>query len=183
MIYFTSDTHFSHDKSFLYEGRNFESPDSMNAEIIKRWNEIVKPEDEIYHLGDVVLSDIESGISALKQLNGKIHIIRGNHDTDKKIKEYKKCPNVVSIDYATEIKYKKWRFFLCHYPAITKTLDDKPNKQGIINLHGHTHQKTNFYNEGNPYVYHVGMDSHDLKPIAIDDIIAEISEKKRELTI
>lgn len=78
------------------------------------------------------------------------------------------------------IKYKKIMFFLSHCPSITRTPDDLPNKQGIINLYGHTHQTTNFYNN-NPYMYHVGMDSHNLEPVELDKIIDEIKIKKTQL--
>lgn len=181
MIYLTSDTHFSHDKDFVYKFRGFDSPTEMNKYIVKKWNEIVNPDDIVYHLGDIVMSDIETGMETFKQLNGQFHIIRGNHDTDTKIEKYRELPNVLSIEYATEIQYRKFRFFLCHYPAITRVLDDKPRKQGIINLHGHTHQETNFRDDNNPYVYHVGMDSHNLLPVSLDDIIEEITKKKEEL--
>lgn len=178
-IWFTSDTHFFHDKEFLFGERGFDTTGDMVEEIIKKWNETIAPDDIVYHLGDVILSDTDRGIEALKRLNGQIHIIRGNHDTDAKIEKYKECSNVVSIEWSTMIKYRKIHFYLSHFPSITRSIDDKPNKQGIINLHGHTHQNTNFLFEDNPYVYHVGMDSHNLTPIKIDDIIEEISSKKQ----
>ena len=43
----------------------------------------------------------------LKRLNGRIHIIIGNHDTDTRIDLYKQCPNVVSVDYSLRLKIKK----------------------------------------------------------------------------
>lgn len=178
-IWFTSDTHFMHNKEFLYDARGFNTPEEMCEEIVKRWNEVVSPEDIVYHLGDVILSDTEKGISFVKKLNGKIHLIRGNHDTDSKVKQYKTCSNIISIEWATMIKYKKRMFYLSHCPSITRTPDDSPNKQGIINLYGHTHQNTNFY-ENNPYMYHVGMDSHNLTPVSIDEILIEINEKIKE---
>ena len=176
MIFFTSDTHFMHNKEFLFIPRGFTNTEDMCKEIVKRWNEVVKPEDEVYHLGDVVLSDIDAGIEFVKQLNGKIHLIRGNHDTDAKVETFKnECPNIISIEWATMIKYKKRYIFLSHCPSVTRTLEDAPNKQGILNFYGHTHQKDNFYS-GNFYMYHVGCDSHNLTPISIDEILEEISE-------
>ena len=179
-IWFTSDSHFSHNKEFLYGTRGFNTVEEMNTEIIKRWNAKVAPNDIVYHLGDIFLSDTETGLSAFKQLNGQFHIIRGNHDTDAKVELLKKCPNIIDIQWATMIKYKKIMFFLSHCPSITRTLDDSENKQGIINLYGHTHQTTNFYND-NPYMYHVGMDSHNLEPVELDKIIDEIKIKKTQL--
>lgn len=180
-IWFTSDTHFYHNKEFLWGGRGFNSPDEMVEKFIQNWNSVVKPNDEVYHLGDVMLNDTEKGIEALKKLNGKIHIIRGNHDTDQRAAAYLECPNVVSVSWGEMIKHKKRMIFLSHAPTIYRTMNDNENKQGIINIHGHTHQKTNFLYEDNPYVYHAGMDSHNLTPVLIDDIIKEIDEKIKVL--
>ena len=77
MIYFTSDTHFCHNRPFLYEPRGFKSIEEHDETIVTNWNSIVKPEDEVYHLGDVMLIDNEKGIKYLKSLNGKIHLILG----------------------------------------------------------------------------------------------------------
>lgn len=180
MIYFTSDTHFGHNKTFLFEKRGFKSIQEHDMQLIKNWNEIVKPEDEVYHLGDVFLGDPENGINCINQLNGKIHIIRGNHCTDAKVERYKDCRNVVSIEWSTMLKIGKKYFYLSHFPSITKTPEDAPNKQGIINLHGHTHQTTNFQEDGNFYIYHVGMDSHDLRPVSIDEIKADILAQREK---
>lgn len=75
MIYLTSDTHFCHNKDFLYEPRGFQSIEEHDEAIVKNWNSIVTPDDEVYHLGDVMLNDNTKGLGYLKQLNGKIHII------------------------------------------------------------------------------------------------------------
>ena len=49
----------------------------------------------------------------------------------------------------------------------------------VINLFGHTHQTTNFYND-NPYMYHVGVDSHDCYPVLLEDILESIKIKRRK---
>ena len=140
MIYFASDLHFCHDKDFVWQARGFESIDEMNAEIIRRWNERVYPDDDVYILGDLTLGDIEEGIRLIAKLNGYLHIMRGNHDTDKKVERYLECPNIVDIKWADMIKYKKNYFFLSHFPMVAKTPDDSESKQDVYNLHGHTHQ-------------------------------------------
>lgn len=75
MIYLTSDTHFCHNKDFLYKPRGFNSIQEHDEQIIKNWNEIITDEDEIYILGDLILNDNEYGLKCLKQLKGKIHVI------------------------------------------------------------------------------------------------------------
>lgn len=180
-IYFTSDTHFCHNKDFCYEPRGFKTIEEMNEKIFNNWNSIVTDEDDIYHLGDVMLNDDTQGMMYLENLKGKIHIIRGNHDTDTRVEKYKQLNNIVEITYATIIKYGKVHLYLCHYPTLTANYDDdKPWHKNLVNLFGHTHQQENFYNN-NPYMYHVGVDSHNCKPIEIEEILEEIRQKKIEL--
>lgn len=181
MVYFTSDLHFCHDKDFVWQARGFESIDEMNAEIVRRWNEVVYPDDDVYILGDLTLGNVEEGLKLIAKLNGYLHIIRGNHDTDTKTSRYLELPNVVSVEFATIYKYKKAIFWLSHYPTITANYDDDlPWAQHMVNLFGHTHQETPFYN-GNPYMYNVGMDAHNCTPISLDDIIANIRAEKCRL--
>ena len=180
-IYFTSDTHFCHNKDFCYEPRGFKTIEEMNEKIFNNWNSIVTDEDDIYHLGDIMLNDDTQGMMYLENLKGKIHIIRGNHDTDTRVERYKQLDNIIEITYATIIKYGKVHLYLCHYPTLTANYDDdKPWHKNLVNLFGHTHQQENFYNN-NPYMYHVGVDSHNCKPIEIEEILEEIRQKKIEL--
>lgn len=181
MVFFTSDLHFCHDKDFVWQARGFKSIDEMNAEIVRRWNERVMPDDDVYVLGDLTLGDVEEGLRLIAKLNGYLHIIRGNHDTDTKASRYLELPNVVSVEFATIYKYKKAIFWLSHYPTITANYDDdKPWAQHLVCLFGHTHQEEPFYNN-NPYMYNVGMDAHNCTPISIEEIIENIRNKKQQL--
>lgn len=187
MVFFTSDPHFCHDKDFVYAARGFENIDEMNAEIVRRWNERVMPDDDVYVLGDLTLGDIEEGLRLIAKLNGYLHIIRGNHDTDTKANRYLELPNVVSVEFATIYKYKKAIFWLSHYPTITANYDDdKPWAQHLVCLFGHTHQISPFYEIAkhtgeNPYMYNVGMDAHNCTPISIEEIMSDIRNKKQQL--
>lgn len=180
-MWVTSDTHFGHDREFLYKPRGFTSIEEHDEEIIRRWNEKVKTNDIVYHLGDVMLGDTEHGIKCLKRLNGHIRVIAGNHDTDNRIDLYDNFPltKIEYISFAQRIKFKGYHFFLCHYPTMTANLEKESLKQCTINLYGHTHQKTNFYQDI-PFMYHVGLDSHNCYPVLLDDIIKECKEKVRE---
>ena len=179
MIYFTSDTHFCHNKSFLYEPRGFNDIKEHDNQIIQNWNSLIKPDDDVYHLGDVMLLNNELGIKYLQSLNGKIHIILGNHCTAIREELYRNCSNVVEVCLAKILKIKKQHYFLCHYPTITANYDDKPYHQHLINLYGHTHQQHLFYND-NPFMYNVGMDAHNCEPVSIEQIDKDIHEKVQE---
>lgn len=178
MIYFTSDLHFCHAREFVYKPRGFDSVQDMNKMIVHNWNNVVNPDDDVYVLGDIMLNNDDEGLRLLKSLKGHIHIIIGNHDTDTRVEKYKECWNVVEVCYATIIKHNGYRFYLSHYPTFTGVLE-KPLKKNLLNLYGHTHQVTRFY-EDIPFMYNVGVDSHDCIPVRIDDVIAEMKLKEIE---
>jgi calcineurin-like phosphoesterase family protein len=80
--WFTSDVHFGHKNIIKYSNRPFTSVEDMNASIINKWNELVKPDDVIWSLGDFAFGKIGSIIEILDQLNCKnLHMVTGNHDS------------------------------------------------------------------------------------------------------
>ena len=181
-IWLSSDTHFGHDKEFLYKPRGFSSIKEMNETIISNWNSIVKPEDITYLLGDIMLGDNEIGIECVKQLNGRIFLIWGNHCTDIRKNllfsdertRYKLCGGF----YAYMFKYKKLNFYVSHYPTLTANFDaDKHFSTNIIACAGHTHSKNKFLDENNPFLYNVCMDAHNCYPVHIDEIISDCRNK------
>lgn len=176
-IWITSDLHFCHDRQFIYGPRGFNSIDEMNEAIVERWNSVVEPGDTVYVLGDIMLNDNEKGIALFEKLNGFKHIICGNHDTDARRDLYLRT--AISVKYADVIKYRGYHFYLSHYPTMTANFEKTCLKQCMINLYGHTHQQTNFYNDI-PFMYHIGMDSHNCTPILLDDIIEECKNKVKE---
>ena len=181
-IFITSDTHFCHNKEFIYQPRGFESVNEMNEEIVKRWNSIVSPIDTVYHLGDVMLNDNAVGVRFLNQCHGNIRILTGNHDTSTRVQEYVNIrPTILHIGLATIIKHKGYNFYLSHYPTITSNYDvDKPLKKRVINLCGHSHTTDPFLDWDKGLIYHCELDAHNCYPICLDDIIENIKNKLGE---
>lgn len=179
-IWITSDWHFNHQREFIYVPRGFSSVEEMNEAIIARHNKLVQPDDDVYVLGDLMLGDTDKGIECVRRMNGMLHIVRGNHDTDSRWGRYfTSFPNLIEIKNAIYLKYKKHHFYLSHYPTLTGNLEKESLTQMTLNLFGHTHQKTNFY-EDRPYMLHVGVDSHNCYPVLLDDIIEEMHQKVEE---
>ena len=77
IIYVISDTFFG--RSSLAKARGFSSSEEMDAVLIKEWNDKVKPDDIIWHLGNFAW-DIIAGENALHQLNGNINLIQSELD-------------------------------------------------------------------------------------------------------
>ena len=175
MIYLTSDLHFCHNRSFLWEPRGFENVQEMNQAIVKNWNNIIQPEDEVYVLGDLMLNNDVEGARLFKQLKGQIHVILGNHDTDRRVAAYNTFYNICEICYARPLHYNGYHFFLSHYPTITSNFDyDKPLRSRTLNLCGHSHTPDPFADWDKGLIYHVELDAHNNAPVSLDSIIQDI---------
>lgn len=183
-IWFTSDLHMNHQQEFLWGPRGFANEKEMNEALVEKWNSIVKAEDIVWNLGDIAMNDIAGAIPYLNMLNGTQYWIIGNHDTENKIDRITKscwkihmCP----YKYATTEKLGGMTIYMSHYPALTANFDEKHFSRHVIALHGHTHQKTNWLDLTNPFIYHVGLDSHNCTPVHLDEVIADIRNKWNEL--
>lgn len=177
-IWITSDWHFCHDRKFVYEPRGFNDIGEMNETIIHNHNAIVSPEDDVYVLGDLMLGDNEQAKYYIEHLNGKIHIIRGNHCTNKRWNEiYPTISNVIELcGWSILIKSGKWSFYLCHFPTM---VDNFEEKHKFYCLHGHTHDQNKFQFIKN-CCYNVALDAHDNKPVSIEQIKTDLREIRED---
>jgi calcineurin-like phosphoesterase family protein len=134
-IFFTSDLHLYHKNILAYcpSTRTGSDADIMVEHLIMAWNEQVSQDDEVYIIGDLAIGNIEKTRNALYRLNGKLHLIRGNHDTDKLIDVVK--DRFESIEHYKKIYINKVQFILFHYPIF----EWEDAHKGSIHLHGHTH--------------------------------------------
>ena len=182
-IWFTSDTHFGHQPEFLWKPRGFSSVEEMDEAIIENWNKVIKSTDIVYHLGDTMLNDNMHGLECFKRLNGQIFLIYGNHDSDarKNLLFTELSGKMLGGWYAWVIKYGKLSIYMSHYPTITSNFDQKHFSQHVIAVHGHTHQRTNWLDMKNPFLYHVGLDSHNNTPVHIDEVVADIRQHWEEI--
>lgn len=131
-VFFGSDPHFNHLNiiKFCPETRGqFDNVQEMNEEMIKRHNEKVGVDDIFYCLGDLAFG---SDFSFLDRLNGKIRLVRGNHD-DKIIAQ--RPDRFDDVQYMYDIKFGKKSYILCHYRLMTW----RNRKHGVRHLFGHTH--------------------------------------------
>lgn len=181
-IFVVSDWHFFHNREFIYKARGFNNVEDMNNAIITNHNSLVNADDDVYVLGDLLLGgadSLEKGLQLISSMNGKLHLVRGNHCTDKRWAAYGHLPNVVEQQNAIYLNYHKYHFYMSHYPSLTGNLEKESLHQCTINLYGHTHQQTNFYQDI-PFMYHVGVDSHNCHPVTLDSAIEEMKSKVKE---
>jgi len=167
-IYFTADNHWYHSNILKYCNRPFDNVEQMNKTMIENWNSVVKPNDTVYHLGDFCWAKkVETVDALIKRLNGKIHLIIGNHDKKVVIKSDK----FNSISERLEIKHSGMRIILDHYALRVWNA----SHYGSYQLFGHSHGGLKEYD--NILQCDVGVDCWNFTPVSYEQI-KEVMDKK-----
>lgn len=181
MIYVTSDTHFNHPRDFLFAPRGFSSCFEHDEQVIKNWNSVVKSNDIVYHLGDLGMgTDYDYLVNCINRLNGMIYWIRGNHDGDKKVNALTaRCPNLICVGYATMVKFRKYHFYLSHFPTAVGNYDDEEKHSKFYCLCGHSHCQDKWKDFHTMKSYHVELDTTNNFPISLEQIREEISKRRK----
>ena len=183
-VFLVSDTHFGHagvcrftEADGVTKIRPWTDPAEMDEAMVKMWNETVRPNDKVYHLGDVVIN--RRALPTLARLNGDKVLIRGNHDIFRD-DEYR--------TYFRELRayHVLNGMILSHIPLHEASL----GRFGV-NVHGHLH--TNrvkkargvdartgevLYSDENDVRYHcVCVEQTDFRPILLEDVYKRIVEE------
>jgi len=170
-VFLVSDTHFGHTgvcKFMRSDGvtklRPFTDPDEMDEFMVKAWNERVKPNDKVYHLGDVVIN--RKALKVMSRLNGDKVLIRGNHD--------------IFRDDEYRLYFRELRAYhvmngmiLSHIPIHSESL----GRFGV-NIHGHLHDnRVRLNDEIDPRYHCVCVEQTDFAPILFEDVLKRIKEE------
>lgn len=162
MIWFTSDQHWDHANVIKYCNRPFESVEEMNDVMITRWNEVVRPKDIVYHLGDFTLGNDANDI--LSCLHGDIRfVVPDFHHDQRWIKTGFYVTGVELLPPLYVVTIHDVVVVLCHYPI---AVWDRKH-YGSWHLYGHVHYKE-FKLPG--FSMNVGVDLHNFYPISFDEI-------------
>lgn len=179
-VFLTSDTHFGHQGICKFTNadgspvRPWDNPDDMDEEMVKRWNETVKPNDKVYHLGDLVIN--RKALAIMHRLNGDKVLIKGNHDIFK-LDEYTQHFREIRAYHVMN------GMILSHIPIHEASL----GRFGT-NVHGHLHsnrvmkangfdKKTGTVTYGNqidPRYYNVSVEQTDFRPILFEAVVKRI---------
>ena len=139
---YIADCHFYHNRICQeLDCRGFAGFEEMNEHMIKQWNEKVHSKDEVYILGDLSIAKSDATEKILNQLNGKLHMIIGNHD---KYLEDRHFDRTIfrSVDHYLEIRDNGRNVILSHYPVFCykgQYRTDKHGKPLTYMLYGHVH--------------------------------------------
>ncbi len=142
MRYYIADLHFFHEGlNDKMDCRGFSSAAEMNEYILERWNAKVRPGDDVVILGDVSLGGAEQTSGLLKELNGRLYLIEGNHDH---VLRHRKFDASVFqwVKPYEELKDNKRKVVLCHYPVFCYNGQYRKGEDGMpltYMLYGHVH--------------------------------------------
>ena len=161
-IFFTSDSHFDHANFLKFQDdkgnliRPFASVEEMNETMIERWNKVVKPQDKIYHLGDVTFR-VNQLARIMCRLNGHKRLLVGNHDDPKNFELTR------WFDKVTLWRIFKDENFICTHVPIRQ---DQFRYKVEYNVHGHIHQNVI---DDEQYI-NVCVEQTNYTPVHIDEL-------------
>lgn len=155
-LFFTSDTHFGDHRVLNIGKRPFASVAEMDEALIDGWNARVRPEDEVWHLGDFCRGDAGK---LLARLNGIKHLVAGNNDPD----ATRAATGWTSVADYRETEVDGRLLVLCHYPFRSW----RGMSKGAVNLHGHSHGRLK------PVLrqFDVGVDARAFVPVMLSELL------------
>lgn len=184
-VWFTSDTHFSHNNIIRYCERPFTNIQEMNEKLIHNWNSVVNENDIVFHLGDFGFDSIENLRNIRNKLNGTIYLIRGNHDWKTINKHNENIFDGVFQQLIIQVDGQK--IYLNHYPFLCYSGSTKEGKMSVWQLFGHVHSKKGMNGMDKdrlgvlyPTQYDVGVDNNEYKPISFNEVKQIIYNRKRK---
>lgn len=166
-LFMTSDSHFSHFNICKYCHRPFTSRSEMDQTLIKNWNEVVPEDGIVVHCGDFMLphnEDIKEYNKYLYQLNGRILLLRGNHDRASLDWENDK---LIAVRDNAIIQVEGIKIYAQHYPCAAFN--------GDYHVYGHVHTLSDGICYGmdgeamgamKKTTYDVGVDQNNYTPVS-----------------
>lgn len=149
-IFLTSDHHFFHANIIKYCSRPFKSVEEMNEVMIQRWNNVVGKDDLVIHLGDFALTNGKNIQATRERLNGTILLLKGSHDS--------------SLRSHHGFIITKSPIYLQNYIMTHEPLQKESIPKGIINVHGHIHEKDSLYG------INISVEKTNYEPIELQNL-------------
>lgn len=175
-VWFTSDTHYNHANIIKYSNRPFSTVEEMNEELITRHNSLVKHNDNVFHLGDFYFGKASSASKILSRLNGKQHLIAGNHDEKIRLSEefskhFEWIKDYFELRVFDKESNSRQLIIMCHYSFRVWNR----SHHGSWSLYGHSHG--NLYDDPHSLSMDVGVDVNNYFPVSYDQVKERMKEK------
>lgn len=181
MLFFTADPHFGHLNIIKYCYRPFSDENEMDRALTENWNSVVKNEDEVFILGDIAMTQNADRVyNYLRRLNGKKHVILGNHDSCLTRNREKFEKILLSITSQKTIDVDGTEIIMTHHPRFTY---EECFSDNVWHLFGHIHNNAvqNAVCNLMPNNLNVGVDCCNYRPISFDEVKSRIQKRNRFL--
>lgn len=177
MDFIISDLHFNSENIIHYCNRPFLNAEDAREQMIDNWNNAVKEGDTVYVLGDFIMGPPETVPAILKRLNGKIILVRGNHDTKRKLAIYAQYPEKVRVCDICYLSTGGLFFVMCHFPITDEAFLDMvvQDNSEVVVCHGHVHDKEPFFNQTN-HTFNVSADVINFTPMPLSALHHRVKE-------
>ena len=173
--WFTADLHLGHANIIDYCDRPFRDVAEMNAELVRRWNQVVSPTDLVWVVGDVAMGRVEENLELVGQLAGHKRLVCGNHDrcwSNRKGWEtwadrYRSAGFEEIFNEPVPLHLGRHPVLVSHFPyrgdshAEDRFVDARPVDRGMWLLHGHVHGSW----RTKDHIINVGVDVWDYAPV------------------
>jgi calcineurin-like phosphoesterase family protein len=132
----------------------FQSAAEGDEFMVEAWNKVVKPNDHVYHLGDVAIR--RADLQIVKRLNGHKRLVFGNHD----IFDHK---TYAEVGFKKMMGMRKFsNLLLTHCPVHPESIP----RWCIANVHGHWHEKPS---PPGRYI-NISVERTGYRPIALEEV-------------
>ena len=169
-IFLTSDSHFSHHGVCVFTNwqgkmRPWDDPLEMDEALVANWNAVVRPQDKVYHLGDVAMK--QQAVAVVGRCNGHKRLVRGNHDT---------FATKLYMRYFEEIYGSRVfdNLLMTHIPVHPESI-----KPQWTNLHGHVHNNVPPDYYGVKYL-NVSIEYTEWRPLALEEVKQRIRDNQEK---
>lgn len=188
MVYYTADLHLNQQDSVRFDHENdpstiplMGSVEDRDSNIIRCWNDKVSDSDDVYVVGDFALAGQDLVRRAMCELNGRKHIIMGNHDAGYMYRMSGDAETgVVGVSSGIlHIRDNGRDVVMCHYPMMAWDMQHK----GAFHVYGHVHatqEETLFQELGQQFASSTGMSEfralnagcmlHSYTPQSLDEL-------------
>lgn len=168
-IFFASDHHLNHVNLLSFKRddgsplRDFANITEHDEYIIAKHNSVVRPNDRVYYLGDLVFS--HKNLYLVGRMNGEKVLIKGNHD---------KCKLSQYLPYFKDIRgsHQMDGIIMTHIPIHPESL-----ARWGTSIHGHLHYHKVMYTNRfgktfeDPRYFNVSMEClYDYTPISLEEV-------------
>jgi calcineurin-like phosphoesterase family protein len=179
MNYYISDMHWGQSDVLATDPRPFATADDCYYYMLQQWNQVVKPEDHVYIIGDCLSDQVDNIGDYLSPLNGHLHLVIGNHDHNL-INHPDAAQYFEDMGQIVEIMDGDHIVVMCHFPMLCWSHKNHPE---CVHVFGHVHrnipEQIRYINRDGT-AYNAGCMINNYRPVTIRELAENNASLKND---